>query len=213
MHLLTAQAGGIDDGKDPIDLAQTPGDIVVLTSADTEISGLAKAYSGCENSSSLRLANLLNLNHNYSVDLYFEQTLKHAKLIIVRVLGGPSYWQYGLDELTRLCRGENIKLAVMSGSAYKDETLDTYSTINPETTDQLWSYLVEGGPENYNNFLNHCAHLIEPEKNTKPLPARPLPKAGIYWPGSTIKSVEELEAIWNLNYPYIKFRAGFWWET
>lgn len=232
LHLLTAQAGGIDDGKDPIDLAQTPGDIVVLTSADTEIAGLAKAYSQIRQSTqsnghhapvakpdalsasegnkkeqlkgpkeSLRLANLLNLNHNYSVDLYIEQTLKHAKLIIVRVLGGPSYWQYGLDELTRLCRGENIKLAVISGSAYKDETLDTYSTINAETTDQLWSYLVEGGPENYSNFLNHCAHLIEPEKNTKPLPAQPLPKAGIYWPGSTIKSVDDIKKYWNASQP------------
>ena len=220
MHLLTAQAGGIDDGKDPIDLAQTPGDIVVLTSADTEIAGLAKAYSqiqqstqsnghyvpvaggqlkGPKETKSLRLANLLNLNHNYSVDLYIEQTLKHAKLIIVRVLGGPSYWQYGLDELTRLCRGENIKFAVMSGSAYKDETLDAYSTINAETTDQLWSYLVEGGPENYINFLNHCAHLIDPEKNTKPLPARPLPKAGIYWPGSTIKSIDDIKSHWHLS--------------
>ncbi|GAA6211505.1 cobaltochelatase subunit CobN [Hyphomicrobiales bacterium 4NK60-0047b] len=201
MHLLTAQAGGIDDGKDPIDLAQTPGDIVVLTSADTEIAGLAKAYSGFQNSSSLRLANLLNLNHNYSIDLYIEQTLKHAKLIIVRVLGGPSYWQYGLDELTRLCRGNNIKLSVMSGSAYKDETLDAYSTIDQETTDQLWSYLVEGGSENYSNFLNHGAHLIEPEKNSKPLPAQPLPKAGIYWPGTIIKSIDDIKTHWHLSQP------------
>jgi cobaltochelatase CobN len=201
MHLLTAQAGGIDDGKDPIDLAQTPGDIVVLTSADTEIAGLAKAYSGFQNSSSLRLANLLNLNHNYSIDLYIEQTLKHAKLIIVRVLGGPSYWQYGLDELTRLCRGNNIKLSVMSGSAYKDETLDAYSTIDQETTDQLWSYLVEGGSENYSNFLNHGAHLIEPEKNSKPLPAQPLPKAGIYLPGTIIKSIDDIKTHWHLSQP------------
>ncbi len=220
LHLLTAQAGGIDDGKDPIDLAQTPGNIVVLTSADTEIAGLAKAYSQIQQSTqsishhipvaggqlkgqqkTLRLANLLNLNHNYSIDLYIEQTLKHAKLIIVRVLGGPSYWQYGLDELTRLCRGENIKLSVMSGSAYKDETLDAYSTIDQETTDQLWSYLIEGGPENYSNFLNHCAYIIEPDKTEKPNPAHPLPKAGIYWPGQNIKSVEDIQDLWNEENP------------
>lgn len=196
MHLLTAQAGGIDDGKDPIDLGQTPGDIVVLTSADTEITGLAKAHNSLKQRSSLRLANILNLNHNYSVDLYLEQTLRQAKLIIVRVLGGPSYWQYGLDEITRLCRGHNIKLSIMSGSANRDETLDAYSTIDQETTDQLWSYLIEGGPDNYTNFLKHCDHLISPDKNPKPKPAHPLPKAGIYWPGKTIKSVDDIFNIW-----------------
>ncbi len=202
MHLLTAQAGSIDDGKDPIDLAQTAGEIVVLTSADTEIAGLAKAQNNLgPDAPSLRLANLLNLNHNYSVDLYIEQTLCHAKLIIIRVLGGPSYWSYGLDEVCRLARGNNIKLAVISGSAYKDETLDSYSTLEVETTDQLWSYLTEGGPENYQNFLSHCQYIITPETTPQPHPATPLPKAGLYWPGRKINSLVQLQQNWQPECP------------
>ena len=204
MHLLTAQAGSIDDGTDPIDLAQTPGDIVVLTSADTEIAGLARAQTTENNqrsaqppnSPSLRLANLLNLSHNYSVDLYIEQTLKHAKLIIIRVLGGPSYWQYGLDEIRRLARGANIKLAVLSGSAYKDETLSNYSTIDENNADRLWAYLVEGGPENYHNFLTYAAHLLNAERPAPP-PAKPLPKAGLYWPDEAHTSLETLTDKWH----------------
>lgn len=196
MHLLTAQAGSIDDGKDPIDLAQTPGDIIVLTSADTEIAGLARANAlRSKQNPTLRLANLLNLSHNYSVDLYIEQTLKHAKLIIIRVLGGPSYWQYGLDEVTRLARGHNIKLAVVSGSSYKDETLDSFSTIKTTTADQLWSYLVEGGPENYTNFLSFAHHLID-EKSPAPNPPKPLPKAGLYWPNCGTILPHKLTANW-----------------
>ena len=207
MHLLTAQAGSIDDGTDPIDLAQTPGDIVVLTSADTEIAGLARAKETNKNAHaqtalnknnaptpnqpSLRLANILNLSHNYSIDLYIEQTLSKAKLIIIRVLGGPSYWQYGLDEVRRLARGANIKLAVISGSAYKDETLDSYSTIETKQADQLWAYLVEGGPDNYANFLSYAAHLIDPTQKS-PAPAKPLPKAGLYWPGEPNLTFEKL---------------------
>jgi len=211
VHLLTAQAGSIDDGTDPIDLGQTPGDIVVLTSADTEIAGLARAEeanklpatkeAGKNNAltftlPSLRLANILNLSHNYSVDLYIEQTLSQAKLIIIRVLGGPSYWQYGLDEVTRLARANNIKLAVISGSAYKDETLDAYSTIETVQADQLWTYLVEGGPDNYTNFLSYAAHLIDPTHKS-PAPAKPLPKAGLYWPGEPNLTLEKLQTgIW-----------------
>ncbi|GJM03451.1 MAG: cobaltochelatase subunit CobN [Rhodomicrobium sp.] len=208
MHLLTAQAGTVEDGKDPIDLAQTPGDIVVLTSADTEIAGLAKAQNAmsaeCPDHSSLRLANLLYLSHNYSVDLYLEQTLKAAKLIIIRVLGGPSYWRYGLDEVTRLARGLGIKLAVVSGSAYQDDTLDSFSTLEKNETERLWAYLVEGGPENYQNFLRYTHHIITP-KYPAPASARPLPKAGIYWPegqlGAALKSVSDMQPHWQPDAP------------
>ncbi|MCH8925887.1 MAG: hypothetical protein IH924_07080 [Proteobacteria bacterium] len=43
MHLLQAQPGGIADGSEPVDLNQSPGDIVVLSAADTELASLAAA--------------------------------------------------------------------------------------------------------------------------------------------------------------------------
>ena len=43
MHLLVAQPGTISDGSDAIDLAQTPGDIVYISAADTELNCLAQA--------------------------------------------------------------------------------------------------------------------------------------------------------------------------
>src|SRR5574340_1101406 len=43
MHLLATEPGIIADGSSAIDLAQTPGDIIVLASADTEIALLAAA--------------------------------------------------------------------------------------------------------------------------------------------------------------------------
>ncbi len=45
MHLLATQAGTIDDGTQAVDLQQNPGDIVVLSAADTELSCLAQARS------------------------------------------------------------------------------------------------------------------------------------------------------------------------
>ena len=38
MHLLATASGSIDGGAEPMDLAQSPADIVVLTAADSEIS-------------------------------------------------------------------------------------------------------------------------------------------------------------------------------
>lgn len=200
MHLLKATAGAVQDGSEPVDLEQTPGDIVVLTSADTEIAGLARAKAALgDDVPSLRLANLLQLGHNFSVDLYIERTLSQAKLIIVRVLGGPGYWQYGLDEVRRIARGHDIKLAVVPGAAYPDPALDPYSTLSKEESDRFWSYLVEGGTENFANFLRFGAHLL----GNGPMPEvpKPLPKGGLFWPGRDLPSFEEVQQDWQPGKP------------
>ena len=89
MHLLAAQPGAISDGTEAIDLEQTPGDIVVISAADTELAALADAQAALVASDSetplLRLASLLHLGHNMSVDLYVEQVVKAAKLVVVRL--------------------------------------------------------------------------------------------------------------------------------
>ena len=43
MHLLKGQTRGLEAGAEAVDLEQTPGDIVILSAADTEIAGLASA--------------------------------------------------------------------------------------------------------------------------------------------------------------------------
>ena len=55
MHLLQVQAGEISDGTSPVDLGQTPADIIVISAADTEIAALSSAREGAVEGS-LRLA-------------------------------------------------------------------------------------------------------------------------------------------------------------
>ena len=43
MHLLAATPGAISDGSEPIDPGQTPGDVVFLSAADTELAALSEA--------------------------------------------------------------------------------------------------------------------------------------------------------------------------
>ena len=59
---------------------------------------------------SLRLANLIALRHPLSVDTYVERTLSGAKGILVRLIGGESYWQYGVTALHQLAkaRGQHM---------------------------------------------------------------------------------------------------------
>ncbi len=159
MHILANTSGVIDGAAEPVDLRQSPGDIIVLSAADSEIANLARAADvlGLEG---LRLANLMRLQHNYSVDLYTEQTLAHAKLIVVRLLGGKSYWDYGIDSLAALARDKGIMLAVLPGGADRDDSLAAFNTITELEGEQLRQYLAAGGPENAAQFLRACIALF-----------------------------------------------------
>src|SRR5579884_2891043 len=90
MHLLAAEPGTISDGSEAVDLGQTPGDIVVLASADTEIALLAAAQSRRGGGPSLRLAPVMRLGHHLSVDLYMA-VVAQAKLVVARLLGGSAW--------------------------------------------------------------------------------------------------------------------------
>ena len=124
MHLLATQTGEIDDGTPAVNLEQSPGEIVILSAADSEISGLAAAHSWhrAEDDTfpTLRLANVMQLGHNLSVDLYVEAVIAQAKLVIIRLLGGRGYWEYGVEQITAVCRQKKIALAWLPGDDQPD---------------------------------------------------------------------------------------------
>ncbi|MFN4143411.1 cobaltochelatase subunit CobN [Aestuariivirga sp.] len=176
MHLLATTSGVIDGAAEAVDLEQSPAEIVVLSAADSELASLARAHDAAP--VSLRLANLLQLQHPLSVDLHVEKTLAHARLIVLRILGGASYWSYGLDQVEALARARGILLCVLPGDAHPDPDLTRRSTLEPRHCERLRQYLVMGGAENAGAFLSYCRHLIAGTE--APAPARELPKAGLY---------------------------------
>ena len=46
MHLLAATPGSVDDGNEPVDLGQSPADVVFISAADTELAALSEAQIG-----------------------------------------------------------------------------------------------------------------------------------------------------------------------
>ncbi|MBI3445103.1 MAG: cobaltochelatase subunit CobN, partial [Magnetospirillum sp.] len=179
MHLLAAQAGTISDGTEAIDLGQSPADLVVLSAADTELAALAAAYNTWEGPPfSLRLANLLRLGHHMSVDLYGEQVIEHARLVVVRLLGGRAYWPYGIEQIAAICRRKGIALALLPGADEPDPDLAADSTVAPEAVERLWRYLLHGGPDNAGSFLGFAASLMGRDAEWRE--PRPLPPAGLH---------------------------------
>ena len=199
MHLLTAQPGGSVDSSEAVDLAQTPGNVVVLTAADTEIACLAEAQRRLrqeldEKAPSLRLANLLNLTHNLSVDMYVESVIAKAQLVVVRLLGGRSYWPYGVDEVVGSCRACGIPLALIPGDDQPDPELQTLSSMDAAATHRLWQWFVHGGIDNALNLLRFTASLLGHEAAWRE-PA-PLLRAGLYWPEQVAADLDIMRAQW-----------------
>ena len=163
MHLLAALPGQIADGSEAVDLGQSPGEIVVLSSADTELALLAAAQARRRAQDPaaprLRLAPILRLGHNFSVDLYMERVAE-ARLVIARVLGGSGYLPYGVERLVETCRAHRIPLALLPGDEKPDAELAELSSVTPASRRRLWRYLAEGGPGNAGNFLRYAGTLI-----------------------------------------------------
>ena len=183
MHLLQAQPGVVADGSEPVDLGQSPGEIVVLSAADTELSSLSAARAGLgADFPSLRLANLMQLSHNFSVDLYVEKVIAGARLVVVRLLGGVGYWSYGVEQLEAACEAAGTPLALLPGDDQPDAELARRSSLPAEACHRLWQYCVQGGPENARDFLGYAASLLGRETGWQE--PRPLPRAGIYRPAA-----------------------------
>lgn len=193
MHLLLAQQGTISDGDEAIDLGQSPGDILFLSAADTELAAIAAAHAGGAAGYSLRLASLMSLKHPMSVDTYVERTARHAKLIIVRALGGASYFHYALEALHAVAARYGALIAVLPGDSKPDAGLTPFSNVALDDLNALWGYLIEGGDANARGFLTYAAAMLS--GGEKPAPASPLMRAGIWWPGRGLVGVEEWKAL------------------
>ncbi|MDA5095431.1 cobaltochelatase subunit CobN [Aliiroseovarius sp. KMU-50] len=201
MHLLAATPGAIDDGKEAVDLGQTPADLVVISAADTELAGLSEARSAMQDPPSLRLGSMMHLTHPMSVDLHIDDCASKSRLVIARVLGGVGYWKYGAEQYSARLREVGVPLVLLPGDDKPDAELRALSTVSDEDYDALWAYLVEGGPENATLFLDYAKTMLE--GGEKPEAAKPLLRAGVYWPGSGVSDLSAAQAAWAEGAPIV----------
>src|SRR5436190_19093471 len=158
MHLLQTTSASLDDIVEPRDLNQPPGDIVVLSFADSDLAGLAAAYTVEKDAlPSLRLAHLRDLRHPMSIDLWIDKVGRHAKVVVVRLLGGLDWWRYGVERLSSLARESSIALAVLPGEDRDDPRLAEASTLPAHELNTLLRFFREGGEENLGALLRRLA--------------------------------------------------------
>lgn len=186
MHILTTTSASLDDLVEPVDLRQTPADIVALSFTDSDLAGLATAWrTDAADLPSMRLAALRDLRHPMSVDLWIESVAAHAKIILVRILGGYDWWRYGCDRLAAIAREKGIKLALLPGECREEDLrLIECSNLPRDELDGLLGYFREGGPENMRGLVHRLAGLAG-GKTVATAPVA-VPKAGFYDPGKGV---------------------------
>jgi cobaltochelatase CobN len=200
MHLLAVQPGAILDGEEAIDLGQSPGDIVVLSAADSDLACLSQAVAGLpDDFPAVRLANLLRLKHPLSVDLYVETVIDKASIVVARLVGGRAYWPYGLDEIARSCRERGALFVALLDEEAEGEGL-ALSIAPRAVSDRVFGYLRQGGVANARNLLLYAADLIGKGDGGWGEPA-PLLDAGFYWPGDRLTDLTGLRALWSADRP------------
>jgi len=144
---------------------------------------------------------MMNLQHPMSVDLHIDDCAAKSKLVIARVLGGSGYWKYGLEQYAIRLAEAGVPFVALPGDDKPDEELLRLSTIDGSDWHALWSYLVEGGPANALNFLEYAEAILS--GGDKPEAAKPLLRAGVYWPGAELGDLATAQADWTDGAPVV----------
>ncbi|MCE5983019.1 cobaltochelatase subunit CobN [Pseudomonas sp. LF19] len=202
MHLLRTQPGGFVPDDSIADLGQTPAELVILCSGDSHLALLAEtAQQLPEDFPSLRLANPMQVQNHASVDLYVDQVLRHAKVILVSLHGGVGYWRYGVEQLLELA-ARGVQLILVPGDDRPDPELTSLSTVPAEQAERLWHFLRQGGKANALNLFNclasqylNCAYSwSEPQQ---------LPRTAVYHPRKAAAALEDWFGEWQVEQPVV----------
>src|SRR5271169_5332927 len=193
MHLLAATTTNLDEIVEAVDLGQPPGDIAILSFADSDLTGLAAAWEA-ERAllPSVRLTHLRDLRHPMSVDLWIDRVGAHAKVIVVRLLGGLEWWKYGIERLSSLARARGIALAVLPGEDRDDARLAAASTLPAPELDTLLRFFREGGRDNLRALLRRLARYAGFDLADREPKA--VPRLAGYVPGEGAVDLDRLAA-------------------
>ncbi len=150
MHRLAAVPGSTSPQEGPVYVEQPGAPIVLLSSADSDLAGLASLLAADPQLLAwpVRGLNLQALAHPAVIDHYIRTSLGTTRIVLVRLLGGRGHWSYGLEQLRAWASLPGRHLLVVAGTADEAESLASLGTADPQLTLAIGHCLREGGPSN-----------------------------------------------------------------
>ncbi|MEB0046640.1 MULTISPECIES: cobaltochelatase subunit CobN [unclassified Pseudomonas] len=200
MHLLRTQPGGFVSDDNIADLGQTPAELVILCSGDSSLALLAEAAQQLpDDYPSVRLANPMQVQNHASVDLYVDEVLRHAKVILISLHGGIGYWRYGVERLVELAE-RGVQLILVPGDDRPDPELSDLSTVAASDRDRLWQFLRQGGMSNALDFFRCLANRWLDRDYAWAEP-QTLARTAIYHPQKSLAELKDWQADWKVDQP------------
>ncbi|WP_409272954.1 cobaltochelatase subunit CobN [Pseudomonas sp. KCJK9111] len=200
MHLLRTQPGGFVPDDSIADLGQTPAELVILCSGDSHLALLADSAEQLPGDyPSLRLANPMQVQNHASVDLYVDQVLQHAKVILVSLHGGVGYWRYGVEQLVTLTE-RGVHVILVPGDDRPDPELTGLGSVQGAQAEQLWHYLRQGGKANALNLFYYLASQWL-DRDYPWAEPRALPRTTVYHPQVGSGTLEDWYPHWHADHP------------
>ena len=148
MHRVATLSGELDHERKFETISQNPSEILFISTADTELAGLAKIWSD-RFGKKLGLFQSGHLLHPKAAENFVENVLCKARLAIFRLHGGYGYFPHLLDEVSHIkSHGAKTSILVLTGTDEWDPELMRFNDYEEPLVNRMFSYFREGGIEN-----------------------------------------------------------------
>ena len=164
MHRIATKPGDLDSEKKLEPIQQTPADILFISTADTELSGLVQVWGKRYREAvlTLRLMHATPLQHPDAAEHYADHVLCKAKLAIFRLHGGYGYFPHLLDEILHIkSHGAKTRIIVLPGTDEWDPELMKFNDYAEPVVRIIFAYFREGGIDNMERAAEAVELLLE----------------------------------------------------
>ncbi len=146
MHRVATEPGHLDHTHPSTKIEQTSAELIFISAADSDLSLVAQAWLPMFGDRS-RFVHASALQHPETVEHYANEVLCHSRLIVLRLLGGASYFPHLLDELQHLRQHpeRNFRILMLPGTEQWDESVCDYNDFSESFAQNCFTYLREGG--------------------------------------------------------------------
>lgn len=165
MHRIATKPGDLDSERKLEGVCQTPADILFISTADTELSGLAQVWGKRfrkKAEQTLSLMQAIPLQHPDAAEHYADNVLCEAKLAIFRLHGGYGYFPHLLDEIIHIkSHGAKTRILVLPGTDEWDPELMRFNDYAEPVVRKIFAYFREGGIDNMERAAEAVELLLE----------------------------------------------------
>ncbi|MBF0280139.1 MAG: cobaltochelatase subunit CobN [SAR324 cluster bacterium] len=179
MHRIATKNGALDTERSLEIVQQTPGDVIFISAADTDLTCVAQTWEPLFQKR-LRVTHAAALQKPSVAEDYVERILSQARLVILRLLGGKSYFPHLIEELLHLRSHEHRpQILILPGTDSWDNELFQYGDYNESLARLFFGYFKEGGLDNIRHAGEGVQLLLEKKVADFP-PVITMPKFGWY---------------------------------